>query len=322
MSSKLISIPYYVGGSARFSDVADSATTLTVDGHPCLSVPRCSQHTLSAAIATAQFAQPRLASLSSTDIGRVLARTMAHFLATPESLAVVVSLTGSSMKFVEDGIRLVKDWAGALDPFLAAALPDATARYRGSAPVVLVLPSNEVQETPLVVSQVLLSRCASIVRPSQNGAGAYLTTQFVAAMHCALDELADTRLEVLRLAVSVVHTDPGNYLEKLALDGWNYVFFGDSKTGEQVTRTLHSLCTPRKILIYGTGLSMTVFARSGNLSAHLPEIIDSVTVNAGNECISTDILYVETSRYPEVLEQLSTAMASQSAGAPGAEGSI
>lgn len=316
MSGQLISLPYFVGGTAHFAPDDACAPLPGYCGAPRFAVPCNTALSLSAAIASAQHVQPLLAGLSLTDIQTVLARTVDHYLATPAHLAHVVELTGSSLAFVREGIDLVKAWCRALSPYLACALPETKADYRPTTPVVLVLPSNDSQETLFCLAQILLSRNACIVRPSGRGASAYLATEFVRALQQALAELGRDDLRILGQSLSVVHTDVDGYLEPLAMDGWNYVFFGDSKTGQRVTQTLQAHCQPRRIIVYGTGLSMTVVGRSGDLDRHLAAIVDSVTVNAGNECISTDILYVAASQHDELVAKLTAALAEKQSGDP------
>lgn len=316
MPTELIVLPYVIGGIAHTAP-ADACIPLPgYRGAPRFAVPRNTALSLSAAIASAQDAQPRLAGLSLNDIQTVLARTVDYYLATPAQLAQVVELTCSSLAFVREGIDLVKAWCRDLAPYLARALPETEAVYRPTAPVVLVLPGSDSQETLFCLAQILLSRNACIVRPSGRGASAYLATEFVNALQQALDELGRDDLRILGQSLSVVHTEVDGYLEPLAMDGWNYVFFGDSKTGQRVTQTLQAHCQPRRIIVYGTGLSMTVVGRSGDLDRHLAAIVDSVTVNAGNECISTDILYVEVSRHDDLVERLNAALAQKHAGDP------
>lgn len=314
MPTELISLPYVIGGVAHLS--ADKVSLSGYRGAPRFAVPRNAALSLSAAIASAQHVQPLLAGLSLADIQIVLAHTVDHYLATPDHLAQVVELTGSGLTFVREGIAQVKAWCRDLGPYLARALPETEANYRPTAPVVLVLPSNASQETLFCLAQILLSRNACIVRPSGRGASAYLATEFVRALQQALAELGRDDLRILGQSLSVVHTDVDGYLEPLAMAGWNYVFFGDSKTGQRVTQTLQAHCQPRRIIVYGTGLSMTVVGHSGDLDRHLATIVDSVTVNAGNECISTDILYAEASRHDELVTRLNAALAQQHAGDP------
>ncbi|NTV13537.1 MAG: aldehyde dehydrogenase family protein [Desulfobulbaceae bacterium] len=116
--------------------------------------------------------------------------------------------------------------------------------------------------------------------------------EFVRALHRALDTIGNPALNPLRSAVSVVHISATDYLEHLAVNAWNYVFFGDDATMRLVEETLRQACRPRRIIGYGTGLSTTVIGEQCAWETYLDQIVDSIVVNTGNECVSTDVIYV------------------------------
>lgn len=322
MPNQLTRIPFYVYGEFRSGREDNLQAAFSYDGRQLLNIALCDEYGISAAIETAHHAQISLSKLPLKSIQRVISKAMNFYMETDRKRELVVALTGSPIAFIRDSICMVIDWCRDLDNFVSRTIIREGICHHSVSPAVLILPSNSEVESLYCLTQFLLARTACIVRPSSRGAGAYMAWEFVQAINRALDEMCEIDLEPLRQAISVVHTESGCYLEQLCVDGWSYIFFGDDRTACTVGEIIRQNCSPRQIIVYGTGLSMTVLTRSCRLERHLSEIMDSITVNTGNECISTDIIYVPRQQYSHLLDVLIQAAVKFRSGDPMNEGTI
>lgn len=316
-------IPCTVGGRPAFNP-RDTILSEDYLGRPLYRIHRAGPWTIEAALEVAARTQPKLATIAPATIAAVLARAMEYYFASQDEIDAVVSLTGTSRQFVRESFCQMKGWCGDLDTFL-----NRTLRRRGldgwlfqpTAPVVAVLPGNSEAESLYVFAQVLLSRNAAIIRPSSKGAGAYVAGKFIEAYSAALKEMYagedSEEYAALRSAFSVLHTSTSGYLEQIAVGGWNYVVFGNDATMRRVDDVFESLgIRPRAVVRYGTGFSATLVLQDADLDRVIEEIAESVSINCGNECNSTDIVYVADSRAEEFAERLSAALSLSTFGDP------
>ncbi len=274
------------------------------------------------ALETCSVVQDQLDIIPTDTILRVLSRSMDFYFADRKNYEILVHLSGSPLSFVAGGIEFVKDWVRNLAPYVAVSLNEQTAAYRNTAPVVAILPSNSEQESLYVLAQTLLSKNAAILRPSSKGGGALTALEFITALNKSIDSFQDGSLEPLRSAICIVNTDARDYLEPLCVDGWNYLFFGDESTIGKIGAEIRRHAAPRKIIGYGTGLSMSVILDDADLTSHVPAIMDSVSINRGNECDSTDIVYVHESLYAACLDALTKEARRHNSGNPFEDGTI
>jgi hypothetical protein len=290
----------------EFRKISDNSTRIVADiaGNPTLRIHDVDDWGLVGAVKTVTWTQKELSKIPLNEILRVLQRSMDFFCADRSEYETIVRLTGSPIEFVEQGGEFVKSWCRYLHDYLSKALPDKRAEYRNSAPVVDVLPGNSDQELLYVVAQTLASRNAAIVRPSSKGAGAYVAKLFAEALNKAVDNIGQDYLLPLKRAVNFVYTPTADVLSNLYIDGWNYLIFGGDATVRQFEQAVRSFCQPRKVIGYGTGLSMTIVADGELLDERVDKIIKSVIINRGDECDSTDIIYIQNDVYDAIVQRL------------------
>lgn len=275
----------------------------SIDEQPLFKIYDASPWTIEYALATANRIQHELELIPVEKIIAVLSKSMTYYFDDESKLIPIVQATGSPLSFVKDTIRQMKDWVRNIDIFYAHLTNDTNIHYRNSSPVIAILPSNSDAESILVIAQVLLSKNAAIIRPSRKGSSAYSTLEFIQAFNTAIDDFADRALEILKSAVAMINIGHYDYLEQLCMDGANYLFFGDEKTTQTIRESVNSYCKPRKVFGFGTGLSTTIIL-DDIASETVDEILQSISFNAGNECISTDIVYIHTDIYEPVLSKL------------------
>jgi acyl-CoA reductase-like NAD-dependent aldehyde dehydrogenase len=322
MEKNLIQVPAYIFGEMRYSPSYLRRIIYDINGQPMLEIHDVDHWGLKAAIKNASKIQEHLWRIPLQQIVSLLAQTMDNYFAEDGKYETIVKLTGSPLDFVKGGIEFVKDWARNMETFLAHALNEPNVVYKSTSPVVAILPSNSEQESLYVLAQTILSRNATILRPSSLGASSYTALEFIYALNRTLDGLNKPELEPLRSAISVVNIESRDYLEHLSIDNWNYLFFGDDNSIKNIESIIREKCRPRKIIGYGTGLSTTIIWDDFNLKENIRKILKSITANAGNECDGTDIIYIQEGIYETAWQELFYMAREYRSGNPFKSGSI
>ncbi len=318
--NQVISIPTIIGEREIPPAAGNSNILLDLFGDQTLEIRNATEWDLSTAIECASAAQEELHKISIDTISRVLRRAMDFYFDTPWKFQLITRMSGSPLHFVVNGIEFMKSWCRDLEAYHRRVLGNDGCLYTNSAPLVGILPGNSEQESLYVIAQTLLSRNALILRSSGSGPGAFTALEFHRAFARACHELDPDTADILLGAVSLVSTHSGAFfLENTLVDGWNYIHFGSDSTVRRITRDIQRQCVPRRVIGYGTGLS-TAIVLSHDVPA--PSILDAVSVNCGNECISTDIIYCHESIFEELLQRLRLASRGYRTGDPFAPDSI
>lgn len=266
-------------------------------------VYRANHWLIEAAKETATRTQPLLASVPVEQLVDLLAKAMDNFLTSPLDYDLLVTLTGIKRAQLEKDMEGMKQWVRNLLPFYLRHIHPERYCALSTEPALVVLPSNADVEVLYVLVQNLLARNATIVRPSSRGASSFLSHRFITAFNQAVRNYAPPEQQFLKSAFTLVNTDT-NYLQTLAVNGWNYVLFGDDDTLDMMESTLTEHCKPRHIVKFGTGLSISIIYGDCDFHASIDKVFASVTYKAGIECDTTDVIYVEEKLYGDALAAL------------------
>ncbi len=288
-----IKIPNFIDGEFRKSKVLIPVSGCENNIH--YSFHLASYWDIEAALETVSRKQTDLAKISVEDIFLLLRKAMEFFLGSSEELSFISKVTGSPPEFTISSLKTVKTWACKLQeiPFISSAVFSQEKKYLPTAPIVAFLPSNSEHEVLYIVAQVLLSKNALLLRPSSKGACSFVVYKLILALERAISELGMPHLKTVLESITVVHTSSlASFPEQLSISGWNYIFFGSDQTLATIQNSLNSFCTPRAIVPYGSGFSSSVVLSKADLALTCDMIYTSVTVNKGNECDSTDVVYI------------------------------
>lgn len=308
-ANAVLTVPTVIGGRPIPFDETTARAILDMCGAPALKLAVADKWTMVAAKGAASHAQAMLANVPRVKIVNLLARAMDFYFPDRNAYRIISGITGSPLPFVESGLEYVKDWCRSGRVFLDAALPQSTPHighieYSNSRPVVAVLPSNSDQVAVYTVAQILYSRNACIVRGSSKGIGPWATYELANALSQAAAESNDEDCAVVASSLSVLNTEL-NYLDHLSVSGWNYLIFGSDESTRLFESDLRARCNPGKVLKFGTGLSQSVVLDDCDLAESASKVWESITINCGNECTSTDILYIQAGVCEQVLSSLS-----------------
>lgn len=294
LKTNLLQLPCYINGEFIWNE-ENKITVAGYEGINLIQNHQATQWVREAAIETASRVQPLLAELTVEDICSVLDKTMDYYFDEDSKFEMVMRLTGSPITYVRSSIELLKDWCRNIKQYYDLVFYGKQNRpIKPTSPVFAILPSNSEEESLYIIAQSFLSRNSLIIRPSSKGASVYSCIEFIKALNKALDEIANPKFNILKSTISIINTPPDNYLQQFFIDGWNYIVFGDDDTVKFIKNSFRDVdVTPRKIIAYGTGLSISIILDDCNLECYISTIAQSICVNAGNECVSTDIIYVD-----------------------------
>lgn len=308
-----LKIPCYVDGKMVWGE---DYTQQTTSSGLKISHVMATDWMIEAAIETAARTQILISKTHLDKIFLLLNKTMAHYFKDHKTYETFVNLTGSPYHYIYKNTEELKNWCANIQDFYKKMFNNPDMVVKQTKPTVVILPNNSDEETVYVLAQTILSRNAAIVRPSSKNEGSFVLIEFVDALNKAIDELNDPELEAFRSIVSVLNIPADKYLPKLAVDGWNYIVFGDDSTNKIVTETFKQIeIKPRKIIGYGAGLSSTIIFDDFNWD-YLKEIAESISVNRGNECVSTDIIYVQKTIAEEFFVRLQEEFQNYKSGNP------
>lgn len=291
--------------SGRLVGVSDSVRpVLDIKGAEAFQVAASTYWDIEAAVETAATVQPKLAKIPVEVIAEALKNAMEYFFQDQEKYNVLVDVTGGAKQFVVESIEMTKQWVESSLEFYHAALSGNGCDFMPSTPTFAILPSNSEQEFLYIIAQTLLARSATILRPSSKGAGAFTALEFVHAWRKAVSSAPEEHQKNLLAAFSVVNTQSRDYLEQFCVNDWNYIIFGDDGAVSSITAFIRERCSPRAVVDYGTGLSSSIVFPDCEMGKTVHDILDSVIVNSGNDCISTDIIYAHSDCVKQLLAAL------------------
>jgi len=297
---------YIDGEYKEGKEIRTNVDVLNRKTGPTIKVHFASHWDIVAAIEGISRIQSHMARIDEKIIHDVLHRAMKYYLIKESDYTLLAEMTGSPVAFTEAAIKETKEWVMGSEDFCKAVFGHKLEAHHNSVPTIGILPSNSEQEALFVIVQSLLAKSAVIIRPSSRGAAGYSSMAFVNAWNRAIDEVAN-EYTFLKKVISVLNIpDMNEAWELLSVDNWNYVCFGSDATVEEIKKEIRSHVEPRNIIAYGSGLSMSVVDQSNtqDLQKLSYTLLESVSINRGNECVSTDILYVHESLYEEFHEIL------------------
>lgn len=297
----------YIDGKCKPSNKTRINTDiLNKEDGPKLAVHFANHWDVISAIESVSRAQSKLTHTSDQVIQTLLSKAMDYYLIKETDYVMIAEMTGSPLNFTTQAIEYTKYWVRKSSEFIKQVFGDRHETHHNSSPTFAILPSNSEQEALFVMAQSLLAKSAILVKPSTRGVAGYTCLEFAKAWSKAIDEVCPENSH-LKSAVNIVNIEHiSDMWSDLAIDNWNYVCFGSDDTVKKIKASIGEFATPRKIIPYGTGLSVTVVDTSIEhpITQIAQSIMDSVSVNRGNECISTDIVYIHAAVYDDLLKEL------------------
>ncbi|MFT4309869.1 MAG: aldehyde dehydrogenase family protein [Candidatus Woesearchaeota archaeon] len=252
-----------------------------------------------------------------SDVIILLKKAMVHYYEDIEDLKLCSLLTGSPLWFLQSAVLEVKDWVANIEDYLRLSLGHydyeripivyegqeiAYQSFIATSPLIAILPRNSELESSYVIIQSLLARAPLLIKgPSQQGS----TLSSLELIRC-LEKVASKEHNVILESINIVNIiedDKSMIMERLAVNDAIYIIFGSNNTIAQAEQKL-SKHNPRRIVKMGTGFSVSVAFEDANIGMSVTEICDSASIDRGNDCISTNIVYAHESIVDDLQESL------------------
>ena len=334
---QLLSLPNYINGSFRES--AEEKILQDYNGNEFATIYNVSGADLRDIKRNLPKYREELQKIHLDKIVQLIKKSMDYYFVTEESIANVSKLTGSPYKYVVESISQLKYWAKNLNDYLIMCFGQedyskvplqyqdkiiAFEKYVPSGPVIGILPKNAEAVSIYLLLQIILSKNPCIVKTSSSLGSSYSSLELIKALNRAIDESSDAELEVIKKSVNIVNifnTEATEIIKKLEVEKGNYVIFGSNSTIKKVENSLRK-SRPNKIIKMGTGLSISVVLNDADIPFAADEICRSASSDRGNDCISTNIIYVQEEIFEDFMKNVDESSQKYQAKDPFLEDSI
>src|SRR3989344_6862183 len=320
VASKLILLPNYIDGSFRESK--ERKILKDYKGEDLAVIFNASPADLRQVKRSVSAVKDKIKKIEFRKIPNLIKKSMDYYY-SEESFVIISRLTGSPYNFVKKSVHELKEWAINLEDYIVMCFnnPDydkvplffkneivAYEKYAPSGPVIGILPKNSEAESVYLILQILLSKSPCIIKTPSSLGSSFSSLELIKALNKAIDILNDPELEIIKKSINVVNiftTERDDIIKKLAVEKSSYVIFGSNHTIEKVESSLKST-NPRKIIKMGTGLSISIVLNDADISFAADEICNSASIDRGNDCVSTNIVYVEDSIFNDFLNKVNS----------------
>ena len=302
----------YING--EFREGKNTQINHDIAGAPGARIHFATEWDILAAVENLNRVQAYFTTVGEALISELLAEAMDNFLC-PEDYCYIARMTGASIEFVNSALEKIKGWAKQSEEFIKSVFANKpTYSRKCNSPTLAILPSNSEEEALFVIVQALLARSALLIRASSRGSASFTVIKFIEAWNKVIDKFED-RHAPLKQVITLINAERLDDLwETVSVDHWNYVVFGSHSTAREISKNILCHSNPRKIVLYDAGLACTVVDKSIQfIELGMPEIawdvLESVRINRGNECVSSDIIYVHDDVHAPFIQAINSALA-------------
>ena len=299
--SRTILIPQYLSGN--FLSSQEEGVTLDCFGNPFARVAIPNEFQVLRAKQIMGEMQEGFSQVSRGLLMDIIQKIPHIYLQEESDVEAVACLSGYSTNHLREARDHVGDWMRNIDTFLPKAIGEMPIATRSGGPMVVNYSANMgPADMAYIMTQVLLSGSTALHRPSSRGAGGFLAIEFIRALRQATIITRDARAveNTMLRSQQVLHIPNGEgkreaLMDKLHTKDARYLLFGSSETIDTVAGYLkerHDV--PREdVFGLGTGLSSAIVLADANLDHAAREIAKGMTQDAGRQCTSTSIVYVD-----------------------------
>jgi acyl-CoA reductase-like NAD-dependent aldehyde dehydrogenase len=294
-------IPNYIAGS--FSTEGSVKTIMDLNGMPAAEIFSATPSVLRQVKRAIVQGATALQTIPVEDIFEILEEIAHEYFDAPELVQQVEAITGTSHFSHQRSLKARREWCSRIHGVYAGRTHSSRSGeevclLEPSGPIVAVLPQNSGEESFYVLAHALIARCPVLVRTSSEGESSLSAIEFVRALEVVLTRRPIEVANAIRSSIAVVNVFGLNskeeLLETLHVTDANYLIFGS----EETMRLAKEFCAKkgvRKIITMGTGLAAAFVCNDADIDTAAGEIMAAATLNNGNECVCTKVIYVEES---------------------------
>ncbi len=316
----LLEIPNYLNG--KFEKEGEKKILFDYEGKSYACIFNTPSSSLRSAKRNLFNCRQRLLEVPLEKIIAVLKKAMNYYYVDPHELEIIAKLTGSPLSFLKQSFEELRTWCRNIEEYLHLCFGYHTYEFvpithlgitygyrhhmpRG--PIVGILPKNSEAEVAYLLIQTILSKNPALIKASSSLGSSFSSICFIQALQKAIHDFNDEQLLVLLESLAIVNLFDDNkmsIIKKLEIDNGVYVIFGSNETLNSVEKELADT-NVQKIIKLGTGLSVSVVLDDADVDFSAREICHAASLNKGNDCISTNVVYVFSSIYDSLFQKLS-----------------
>lgn len=294
-------IPNYIAGS--FSTEGTTKSIVDLKGKEVAEVFSATPGILRQAKRAIMKGGAALQSIPLEEIFDILEEMTQEYFEADELIQQVVAITGTSRASLRSSLDARRTWAARIRSVYAerartSGAVDEVRVFESLGPIIAVLPQNSGEESFYVLAHALIARSPILIRTSSEGESSFSAIEFIRALEKVLVRHRVEVATAIRSAIAVVNlfglSSKEELLEALHMAEASYLIFGS----EETMRLAQEHCARRgvkKVITMGTGLASAFVCRDADVDAAAGEIIESATINNGNECVCTKVIYAEES---------------------------
>lgn len=308
-----LELPLVINGQFAKSDSIKMLTSF--DGEPFATLYGATNaqiRTVRRAIAK-QVAELRTIPIE--DVVKLIKSSMKYYFINESDATDLAILTGAPRRFISESIEFMKSWALECEQYLQAVFGKVDYQYQAvcdsnkdfayriyqsKGPIVALLPQNGYAGEALFVAlNSLLSRSPIIIKPSSNQAASLPVLQLINALRMAAQDLSHSNFARLVNSIHVLNvfqndtSSNGPTINDLFASGDQLIVFGSQDTVRALSSVNGQTIHFSNIIQFGTGLSVSMVFDNCDLNLAVKENAVAVSEDRGNQCHSTNVIYVQ-----------------------------
>lgn len=294
-------IPNYIAGS--YSTEGSAKTLMDLNGSPVAEIFSATPSVLRQVKRAIMRGGAALQAIPVEVIFEILEELSKEYFDSALVAQQVVSITGTSRSSHRISLEARRKWTSQIRGVYAERARSVRSGnevsvLEPSGPIVAVLPQNSGEESFYVLAHALIARCPILIRTSSEGESSLSAIEFIRSLEKVLERRPTEISAAIRSSIAVVNvfglSSKEDLLEALHMTDANYLIFGS----EETMRLAKEFCAKRgvrKIITMGTGLASAFVCGDADVDSAAREIIEAATLNNGNECVCTKVVYAEES---------------------------
>ena len=279
------------------------------------TAPNSSRMDLAMAFKAAKRAETQMRERSSDELLDVLKGVSKIYLRDPKTKELIVKVTGSCIKYVNESVEGIRQWLGNPDKYLDAVFGHKD-YLDGGVPICIdgreigrhiykpkgwigaILAGNDAALPSFVLSQIVLSKNSAVLKPDSREP--FSTFEFVKSLH--QEGLSDA-IQLITWAASK-RPELGKELIK---HSQQRIIFGSDETIQGLAchrdEDGHLMADYRNEYLYqyGMGRSKSIVAEDANLELAAEKCVEGAAKDRGTKCISNKLVLVHKDVYDDFL---------------------
>lgn len=284
-----------------------------------ISMPNSIEADLADAFLATKQAENKFNELPIKELINIIKKVGKNYLNDEKKIKLISLTTGSPISYVKSSLNSIKEWMINIDKFIETVfgsidnlengLPVKIENkeiskifYKPGGIISIVLAGDEVALSTYVITQSLLSRNPTVVKPS--------TIELISCNELIQEFAKNGLKDFIQLVCWNAQLRP-ELIKELIKNGKQVVLFGNDNTVNNFIyekdangAVINDFSQSRKIIKFTSGRSAAIVMEDCDLKLAVDEILYGATMNRGIECINTKKVYLHEKIYEEFIKLL------------------